>query len=399
MSFSFKNNFDKNNSKKNSLPDSIVDELSTKLPSGLFYQKIDSSTLALSSKENINVDVKLLPDNEMLEILGDKYNMDDVLKLMFNSQRAVNIETKNGKVVVNNNLIDVDLIIFSAETESKGAKLYLLPPKFDEIKPLVIDDGKYKLEIPIKRVPNLSLDEIKIEGDNSYFFVKLFINEKTKKLNFTINYDLSKCDSVLEIVTCLNLYQNLALGKCTVGGRHLNLSGNVKLNDVDMNRLNFWNKVYTIENKLNLCFKPSFNINGSIYRDVLEIYYSLCEGKILRKKINISNLEFKKIEDKTIKDYEDMNGKTLNFFFCSKREISLFDCSKTLYVYNYLCNVVVTNIVDSGKQFNISFDTKADSIYSIKYYDNLETVKQPDDDVMKLVNVSKTIEELEEINE
>ena len=54
MSFSFKNNFDKNNSKKNSLPDSIVDELSTKLPSGLFYQKIDSSTLALSSKENIN---------------------------------------------------------------------------------------------------------------------------------------------------------------------------------------------------------------------------------------------------------------------------------------------------------------------------------------------------------
>lgn len=40
-----------------------------------------------------------------------------------------------------------------------------------------------------------------------------------------------------------------------------------------------------------------------------------------------------------------------------------------------------------------------DSIYSIKYYDNLETVKQPDDDVMKLVNDSKTIEELEEINE
>lgn len=398
MSFSFKNNFDKNDSKKNSLPDSVVDELSAKLPSGLFYQKIDSSTLALSSKENINVDVKLLPDNEMLEILGDKYNMDDVLKLMFNSQRAVIIETKNGKVVVNNKLIDVDLIIFSAETESKGAKLYLLPPKFDEIKPLVIDDGKYKLEIPIKRVPNLSLDEIKIEGNKSYFFVKLCINEKTKKLNFTINYDLSKCNSVLEIVTCLNLYQNLELGKCTVGGRHLYLSENVKLNDVDINRLNFWNKVYAIENKLNLSFKPSFNINGSIYCNVLEIYYSLCEGKILRKKINISNLEFKKLEDKTIKDYEDMNGKTINFFFCSKKEIRLFDCSITLYVYNYLCNVVVTNIVDSGKQINISFDTRADSIYSIKYYDNLESVKQPDDDVIKLVNDSKTIEELEEIN-
>lgn len=399
MSFSFKNNFDKGKSDKNLIPNSVIDALSAKLPSGLFYQKINSSTLALSSKENINIDVKLLPDKEMLEILGDEYNMDDILKLSFNSQKAVAIETKNGKVVVNNNLVDVNSIIFSAEIETKGTKLYLLPQKFNEIKPLVIDDGKYKLEIPIKRVPNLSLDEIKIEGDNSYFFVKLFINEKTKKLNFTINYDLGKCNSVLEIVTCLNLYQNLAIGKCTVGGKYLNLSGNVKLNDVDMNRLNFWNKVYAIENKLKLSFKPSFNINGSIYRNVLEIYYSLCEGKILRKKLIISNLEFEKTEDNIIGDHDDMSGKTMNFIFSTEKQIKLFDRSITLYICNYLFNVIVTNIVDSGEQFNISFDTRADSIYSIKYYDNLESVKQPDDEVMKLVNDSKTIEELEEIPE
>lgn len=70
------------------------------------------------------------------------------------------------------------------------------------------------------------------------------------------------------------------------------------------------------------------------------------------------------------------------------------------YIIEYKAINCLRYIVETDNiRFNISFDTKADSIYSIKYYDNLETVKQPDDDVMKLVNDSKTIEELEEINE
>lgn len=127
----------------------------------------------------------------------------------------------------------------------------------------------------------------KTNADTLFKFVRKFeyLKEIIENKYIAPRYNTEDVNYLNNVVTCLNLYQNLALGKCTVGGRHLNLSGNVKLNDVDMNRLNFWNKVYTIENKLNLCFKPSFNINGSIYRDVLEIYYSLCEGKILRKKL------------------------------------------------------------------------------------------------------------------
>ncbi len=398
MSFSFKNNLDKAISNE-ILSKRIIDELNHELPSGLFYNLIDSSTLVLSSKENMVISAPLLPDNEMLEVLGDNYNLDDIIKLMYNSQRKVAVKTENGKISINNHLIDVDSVVFSIKSKHIGSEFYLLPDKFKDVGPLIINDGKYKLEVPIKRIPNLSLDEIKFEGNSSGFIINLKYNEKTKIANMTYNYDLRKCNSVFEIVECLNLYKNLILGKCTIDNSRLNPNQNIKLNDVDINRLNFWNKVYEIEKKLNLSFKPNFNINGSVYQNVLEIYYSLCEGRILRNKFNINKLQFEKLADKTIKDYEDMNGKIFNFYFYVKKEISLFDCSITLYIYNYLCNVVVTNIVDSGMQFNILFDTRNDSIYAIKYYDNFESLKQPDDEVMKLVNDSKTIEELEEINE
>lgn len=377
MALSFANIFNKKNDDFK-IPDEVIDCLNNKLGGKLYYSKLDNSTLMLNSSEDIKVKICPILDDDFKKVLGNNYSFEDFFYLIYNSQRMVLIDNMS-PLISNGEYKNISDLIFSCKFKKEKNKIYIMPNKFEEVDPLLLEYDNKKLYISIKRIPNLSLDEIKFHGTCGFFNIDLVFNKKTKLCNLKPNYDLTKCTSISQIVDCLKLYNSLNDGKCLIDGCKLIKNENYSMSKQDKNRIVFWTKVIEIEKKINLKFVPEFDISESRFKLIQELYYSLCLNRIIRKKSNINTLDFNKNPNYSIDKYNEMKGKVFCFSFQQEKNIEIFGCNIKVFLYNFLNHVKVKDFIEDGDKVHLVLEYDEKSIYAVKYFNDFTSLSQIND--------------------
>ncbi len=344
MAFSFKDNFNNNNV---SIPKGLIEYFNQNLHENLFYRPLDDDTLILSSTKNMNFTFQFELTESQKKILGSEYKFLDAIMLMYNSQEPFKVKNNDGKILINGKYIDIDKIVIGLHKEMKKGSLYLIPPKFDSVKDLELSNDTFTIVIPIKRIPDNSVDKLHFVNTKKYFFdLNLFIDATTYLMSFSVNYDLNKCHSIYDIVSYLSIYNSLLEGTCKLWGKELYFGGETKTSEIYKSKLDFWNKVYSIEKLLKIKFNTPYNVDMKCIYDIEEIYQNIIQRNIIKKMEKIDSITCTPSIDFSIDQFSFMIGKVHSFSFEQIKTFELFGTKITMKGIIYINNAKVTNITE-----------------------------------------------------
>lgn len=287
------------------IPKELIDQLSSKLPEGFVYVvDKDSNNLTIShdGKEDLKYTISgitLEPTEAQKAVLGEDYSFEDVLKLSFNSQQPVPVRFKDDKYVnINGTDVPIKNLSFNPfkPHEIILNSAFIFPASFPPAFPVQIGCNTTTLELSVKRIPNNSLSTKAFESDPSKCLtVRYFFEPASNQFSMTLNISLDKATSIKEIIDSIEIMNAFAEGKGILGGtlieRRLELANSTKY---DEKVLEFWKKVKTLEDALNVVFRP--NVADLDYEDVCaieEIYQNIIHQTPIRHNTGINSITSK----------------------------------------------------------------------------------------------------------
>lgn len=284
------------------IPKALAEQLSSKLPNGLKYvvdDKTNNLIISYDESNEMSITIKgmsLNPTNEQLEILGEDYHFDDLIKLSYNSQKPIPVKYVNDRCLnINGKEIPIDHLAFNPfkPYEIKVDSTYMYPSPFPPAFSLSIGCEKAIFELTINRVANNSVDIMAFESQNDHCLsVKYYFNPKTNSFSITINIMPKYAVTVKEIIDSIEIYNAFIDGKGIIAGTVIETKLETsEASRYDSEALEFWTKVYELENKLRVTFAPPFvDIDFEDVCNIEEIYQNIINKLPIRKNIIINSI-------------------------------------------------------------------------------------------------------------
>lgn len=284
------------------IPKALAEQLSSKLPNGLKYivdEKTNNLVISCDEPSEVPITIKgmsLNPTNEQLEILGEDYHFDDLIKLSYNSQKPIPVKYDNDRYLnINGKEISINHLTFNPfkPYEIKVDSTYMYPSPFPPAFSLSFGCEKVVFELSINRVANNSVDIMAFESQNDHCLsVKYYLNPKTNGFSITINITPKYAVTVKEIIDSIEIYNAFIDGKGIIAGTVIETK--LETNEAiryDSEALEFWTKVYELEKKLRVSFTPPFvDIDFEDVCNIEEIYQNIINKLPIRKNIIINSI-------------------------------------------------------------------------------------------------------------
>lgn len=281
----FRENFLRNNNSLN-FPRALKLQLEENLPKGYEYYPIDrnSGLLHLKKKDKrVNTEIELILRGLPKKIQGIEVTPENFWDVLYVTQESIDIGDED---------IAIDKIPYGKAknflikklTGDDNSKLLIIPPSFPNIAvPLRIDFAGEEISFKMQRVAYPSLSKAKFVNTNYLFFtLELILNYDNDKMELTFNFDLSKIDTVKEVIEFKNVI--IAFFKREIKFKNLiktNMSPKIKKAEDIVELIDIYERIYELEKLCNVSFKNEYPFNKSQLALFRKLYCSVVKGKWL----------------------------------------------------------------------------------------------------------------------
>lgn len=260
------------------IPKEILDSYNAKIPDNVCAQYVDKHdgtcelvTTTDASKTQVTVTV---PSATLVDKVPDDIRTQKELEdYMYRTQKTLHYRVE-GKPYMKINgfkvfLEDFVKRPFDDHRLGPGSDLYIVPPKFPKLKPLLLDVGKTKLELKVERIPDERKNVIVLKTDENYWLqIKLELsNIKDEPSRIEVNCDFSNCKTVSDLLSAFKIKNALASGKYSLSYMGIHIPLPLK-NPVPTKMRQFWEKAEKLEKILDVRFVPNVE---SYQQDIFSI--------------------------------------------------------------------------------------------------------------------------------
>lgn len=230
--------------------------------------------------------------------------------------------------------------------------------------PLLIGCDTISIELLINKISNHSLTTIAYESDETNCIsLKYFYKPKNHNFSMNMNISIENATSVKEIIDSITIYNAFIQGKGflaeTLIRKQLETNNITKYNE---ETLEFWNKVYEIENKLNVTFQPPFtDLDFESICDIEEIYQNIIHQEPIRTNTSINSITTKLEFFKDTIDHDSL-GKPIYFEFDSISSFELFGQEINLPCIICIFNAILSKYEQDElkEEYTIFFENESD---------------------------------------
>lgn len=334
------------------IPQALIDQLSSKLPDGFIYV-VDEKNNTINIKHNGDKDVivsgmMLNPTDKQLEDLGENWTFNDAMAYSYNSQQSIPVKlAKEGYININGEDVPINHLSYNPfkPYSIKANSTRMCPSTFPPSFPLFIGCDDIKIELQVKRIPNNSISTVSFESDkNRCLYVKYYYNPKSNAFSINLNVFIDNAQTIKEIVDSIKVYNAFIDGKGVLADIPINekVQSNIakKYNE---ETLEFWEKVYELENKIGESFNPKdVDLDYDFICAFERVYQSIVNHAPVRsnRTINTITSKWEFTKDKVV---EESLGKPIYFEFEGMASVELFKCKLDLPCIVGIFNAILSD--------------------------------------------------------
>lgn len=265
-------------------PKVIIDTLEKKLPEGFKYTRIGNGRYAVDKIENgLEIDFESIElKDDIKKVLPGNYTSEQLLQYAYNSQTKISILPKDGYYTIDGSKISAKYLVVEPLSNEQNSNISLLlePPKFPEPFSLVLGVGDYTLDINVQRVANDSLDEFRFKSlDNQPMEIEYIVDVNEKKFEFNFKCKVRYAKNVKEVLSTYLIYNSFIDGQGYIGNSIIEHAKINSVKKIPEEAIQFWEKVYKIENKLDISFDIKEQVLEKNILDIEQIYRCIIEEK------------------------------------------------------------------------------------------------------------------------
>lgn len=262
----------------------IINTLEKKLPEGFKYTPIGNGRYAVDKIENgLEIDFESVElKDDIKKVLPGNYTSEQLLQYAYNSQTKISILPKDGYYTIDGSKILAKYLVVEPLSNEQNSNISLLlePPKFPEPFSLVLGVGDYTLDINVQRVANDSLDEFRFKSlDNQPMEIEYIVDVNEKKFEFNFKCKVRYAKNVKEILSTYLIYNSFIDGQGYIGNSIIEHARINSVKKIPEEAIQFWEKVYKIENKLDISFDIKEQVLEKNILDIEQIYRCIIEEK------------------------------------------------------------------------------------------------------------------------
>lgn len=333
MFASFNDVFKSKSLREQKVPDVTLKYLSNSLPKGVKYVSDEHGNLTITSSDGSKITIggfNVTVTDEMRSVLGNQYSTAQIAKYAYNTQEKIAMNLKeDGIIIVNGERMPVEKFAYNMFDNFSyiNSKFYMVPPKFPEPFELELGCEKYKRKLSFQRVPYASLDKSKFQSVNKDpLRMEFIVCEEDYSVKMTLGFDLKKANTVKDIVETVFIYNAYCDGKGLLMGHPVGrMKDKADDKKFDEKSARFWEKVFEIEEKLNLKFiPPKTDIEFETICLVEQLYQNLICKKPVKQREIITSI----ISDMNVKEgvnLDELIGKQIFFQYNATTTFELFE--------------------------------------------------------------------------
>lgn len=333
MFASFNDVFKSKSLREQKVPDVTLKYLSNSLPKGVKYVSDEHGNLTITSSDGSKITIggfNVTVTDEMRSVLGNQYSTAQIAKYAYNTQKKIAMNLKeDGIIIVNGERMPVEKFAYNMFDNFSyiNSKFYMVPPKFPEPFELELGCEKYKRKLSFQRVPYASLDKSKFQSVNKDpLRMEFIVCEEDYSVKMTLGFDLKKANTVKDIVETVFIYNAYCDGKGLLMGHPVGrMKDKADDKKFDEKSARFWEKVFEIEEKLNLKFiPPKTDIEFETICLVEQLYQNLICKKPVKQREIITSI----ISDMNVKEgvnLDELIGKQIFFQYNATTTFELFE--------------------------------------------------------------------------
>lgn len=369
----FQSVFSKGDSRKIKAPSALKKHLDQNAPKGYSYELFDGSRdmYVLRHKNsrnenNFQIRIKFPLIFEGMNIKS----IDELLEAMYRTQKSFKLDEElqnNPPTIIH---IGENKIVNQFIGSTEG---------FPELPPLKIKVGYNEVEVPIKRVPFASLNEIKIVSDGSNLFkVEMIYDEKSggMKLTVKLNYDfIETLDQYFEHFEYISDFYKKGI---TILGKVL-LPEKSQIKVFEKN-----NAFLSALARLQEYFTVKFHFPHEVDKD--DIYYTkiLFESFINNRMVSMDSdnqISFTFEKDKfDLSDSRFGKEQEVGVVLDNELKLELFGANINVLEYKVYPRMSFENIVIEADEIRVLFNLPPEGKYYIKYSDVMNDYKSQEVD-------------------
>ena len=180
------------------------------------------------------------------------------------------------------------------------------PSPFPEPFEMVFSGNGYDKTLHMQRTPHKSLYTQRFESvEKAPLSVGYYIDVHEKKFTITFNLCMKNVKTVLEVLSAYEIYNAFMDGKGKIGGIQFSESIQSSEKKISQETIDFWGKLYKLENVFGISFDIKDGITVGDARCVEEIYRCIVQKKPY----------------KTYKQYNSVKGKSIPKDLCNNMPI------------------------------------------------------------------------------
>lgn len=350
--------------KPSTIPAVLIDIISAELPKGFKYVELGEDTLILTPEETDRVKIAVPDFLDSVPIEANITNASDFALYLYNAQES--LELKDNKLSINGKIFDIEQLIKRPFFEGKIKNQIILRP--DPLpEPITIELASekedYKLELTWKRLPHKSVNVQKYKIDGlSGLDIYVYLNLSEDSLSMDLKYNFKNADSVKQLLQNLKVIRSFKENTALINGDLIRADATLldEQNVFIDSAINFWNKVFLLEDLLNVHFNTNSEINLDDMIWIERIYQSFINNIGTKKYINISafDLTTSALLEETEQQRLQQKGTLLSFTHSC--ELTLLGVSLNLILvtswYDYIiCDIKLKeNIEEPPYKYSIS---------------------------------------------
>lgn len=386
----FQSVFSKGDSRKIKAPSALKKQLNQNAPKGYSYELFDGSRDMYvlrhknsKNENNLQIRIKFPLIFEGMNIKS----IDELLEAMYRTQKSFKLDEElqnNPPTIIH---IGGNKIVNQFIGSTEG---------FPELAPLKIKVGYNEVEVPIKRVPFASLNEIKIVSDGSNLFkVEIIYDEKSGGMKFTVNLNYDFIESLDQYFENFEYISDFYRKGITILGKVI-LPEKSQTKAFEKN-----NVFFSALDKLQDYFTVKFHFPHEVDKD--DIYYTkiLFESFINNRMVSMGSrnqisFTFEK-EKFDLSNSRFRKGQEVGVVLDNELELELFGANINVLEYKVYPRMNFEDIVIEADEVRVLFNLPPNGKYYIKYSDVMNNHKSQEVD-KKLFEYTKKAIYIEEVD-
>lgn len=258
-------------------PKAVMDAINKDLPDGFKYVYMDKGFCRLDAPEGFNIEsgtVHLTEDAK--SVLPDNPSFKQIKQYLYNSQTDLLIyPDKNGCFKINGAQIKAQDFIKSPLKDSSFDNMCfcMKPSPFPQPFEIVFSGNGYDKTLHMQRTPYKSLHTQRFESvEKAPISVVYYVDVKENKFTVTFNLCIKDAKTVFDVLSAYGIYNAFIDKNVRIGGAKFLESGTSSEKKISQQTIDFWEKLYKLENVFEITFDIKDEITVSDARCVEEIY-------------------------------------------------------------------------------------------------------------------------------